>query len=442
MSEKNCNKTQKCLQKLLKNSALSQEKIGNLCQFKCSICGQIFATSSGFYYHSRSTGHGWKTNGQTLISKSLNKAIAHECLECSGLVLCDWQYLRNHMKYKHNMTLKQYCRRSGCSLKEKARNVFMSQFLKDRESEALVSQQEIGNMCKLLCHICKRTFQKFSCIKRHMSKVHDLSFSNEQIAHNFLKKITIHKCGLCSKPLLCEISILGAHFISAHQLKVEEYCKFTGSKNIYQPVLATNEGELLSKNKTYRIDSSKTTNKVGSFCTWKCLTCSKLFGCKGGLLAHTKKLHEEVTNVDLGVSLTKTVKHQCHFCSKLILADQYYLLKHYRDVHGSIGKGHYKRNFVSLNRWATPPCKKYQGGVEQNNVTSSKESPMQESGNPMENHRNHSNNCSMFQSGQKHENSNIEDGEHFERHEKIFLLKKCKIVLQRYDEPLVPSLSS
>ncbi len=79
-------------------------KIGNLCQFKCSSCADLFTCWDGLRTH-------LKAKHKLLLrfcSSILATARYHCCLMCPRAVLSDRTFLSRHLKDSHKMKLPQY----------------------------------------------------------------------------------------------------------------------------------------------------------------------------------------------------------------------------------------------------------------------------------------------------------------------------------------------
>ncbi len=102
---------------LLENGRLSENKIGNLCTYKCSQCKRKFETFKSLAYHGPRCEKGPLKIRRHDIGKYIIHAVSHKCKLCSTLLFCDIGVMREHMAYSHEIkSIKEYALKVGCKL--------------------------------------------------------------------------------------------------------------------------------------------------------------------------------------------------------------------------------------------------------------------------------------------------------------------------------------
>ncbi len=260
--------------KLLENGASSRMTIGNLCQFTCPECS---ITSNSFDIFRRQ--HAAKHTECFLKicpkqwHKFVTRIVTHNCGVCNKLLLCDMEFIMDHVKQHKINTKYAYAKRTGCvkdamprkleeenieegsvSSSNTNRNDLhksppnnrdsIEDHLKkedDSESESKIKQMEllaegpssnveIGNLCQFKCPQCSTVCNSFGNLKRkHNGKNVKCSHKiKAKLWEKYVTSVTTHKCGLCEEPIPCDFHFILVHARSHHIYSIGEFAEKTG----------------------------------------------------------------------------------------------------------------------------------------------------------------------------------------------------------------------
>ncbi len=90
--------------------------------------------------------------------------------------------------------------------------------------KADVSESAATGLCTFTCTVCNNSEKNWDQFVKHMRENHKkvIEFAN---AKNYLTKVTIHICRMCSEEVLCESNHMSIHLNGRHRMKVTEYRK-------------------------------------------------------------------------------------------------------------------------------------------------------------------------------------------------------------------------
>ncbi len=83
-----------------------EEKVGNFCRYKCHKCGHVSNGWRSMKRHFNKNGHNLSKSKKW--SNYISKTILHKCLICGKLILNDTQFMSEHMKNAHKLTVTLY----------------------------------------------------------------------------------------------------------------------------------------------------------------------------------------------------------------------------------------------------------------------------------------------------------------------------------------------
>ncbi len=78
--------------------------VGNICFFQCPKCDKSFSSYGALYIHSRADHDFTKIS----FERNVVEARYHRCSICKMCIACDNEFVYRHVKWKHNLCLKQY----------------------------------------------------------------------------------------------------------------------------------------------------------------------------------------------------------------------------------------------------------------------------------------------------------------------------------------------
>jgi hypothetical protein len=331
------------IQERLKGSPLSQDVVGNLCVFKCDICAQEFKSSHTLGKHIfRNASHGSK---RASLATSCGKIIiAHQCLICSSLIVCDRSYLTSHMQKQHKKSLKSYCSDFRVDL----RSVKCKASAKWNQLVSLSeTTDDINDSCEFECSKCSIRFPSWERMRMHIQE--SCRASNVTVLQ-YLKKCVLFLCKLCQSKILCDRRFIKDHLRRNHKMSEGKYAKnflvAFSQRKVCKDYIKNSEENLTknsipSENQTPKMsyqqilqNCKKSQDIIGSLCVFSCNMCPKKFRCASGLTRHVKDNHEIVRSVDRNlVQFAEIIAHSCILCSTLILCDTERLIQHVSRKH-------------------------------------------------------------------------------------------------------------
>ncbi len=260
------------------------DTVASMCQYKCKECEKVFINRTSIGRHFKRTKHDFM--GQKNLNKYLVSVVAHKCHICSEKILCDKSVIRSHLRNKHNMeSLKDYINIMNVryeKLEDKKAREF-SQFLNALEKKYEVTET-VGNDCEYSCPTCD-----FSCIRWGKLLKHITTKSHGPILQptKYVTKVTVYKCCVCGKLILCDKQIFCTH-LEKHNMTTNCYKTSYGIPNSksmfdqYHLKLKTAlKGIVPIKPKSKItmpkdvLPNCKTTRSIGNLTFFKCLRCPK-----------------------------------------------------------------------------------------------------------------------------------------------------------------------
>jgi hypothetical protein len=334
------------------SSQISQDKVGNMCQFRCPQdscwyqnntwrCMREHLKAKGHYIPSRPTGD---------YASYAVKMVYHECRECRRAVLNDRFMLRVHLKF-HKLTLVEYCQTYRLTLlpvrelkpqqtpAEKKKRVFQShskRILQDLGLRVDEISDTIGNKCRYQCQTCKKNMLSYKTLEEHLKIAKHSTCTDRGIAiEKFISRVVTHKCLLCSEVLLCDEKFFASHAKLHHGLTVNQYrAKF----ELENPNLrATKEKQLKAL-----LTGAIVSESIGNLCTFQCQVCLKTFDSKWKFHLEAGHLNEEKeictgssehSSLFFWQNAVKRVVHKCRLCGEMLLCDSHELSYHFTREH-------------------------------------------------------------------------------------------------------------
>ncbi len=150
---------------LVSEAPISDTKTSGMCAFKCSNCPSQYYGWGGFYNH-------MKNEHKKHIKMSehevfLTKIFAHICRICSEKVLCDSDFLSNHLRKRHKFSMSKY--RDKYNIKKVEETT-----TRPIVAEAPVSKTETKDKCIFKCSECSTEYRFWQGIYKHMKNQHEI----------------------------------------------------------------------------------------------------------------------------------------------------------------------------------------------------------------------------------------------------------------------------
>ncbi len=324
------------------DSAPISNEIGNLCTYKCQVCKATFVSRSGFASHLKNIGHGQAS--ETMINKSLDKTVIHQCSICSDKILCDRGIITIHIRKHKISSLKTYMEMTNVKQKSnrKASQGMLDQLYKESATKYEVTRH-VKNLCKFACTKCDYVSETWNNTKWHISSK---GHGPLRFVTDYLKKIILHKCHICDKLMLCDRAFILQHISSKHNLLMPAYYKIAikqypkeGWHELYRkklqltiqniPVVEARQ-HVLEKGS---LSANLITRHVGNCSKYKCCYCSRQKSSYAALLGHCKAKHNLKHLLYDKKHVVQARYHQCHICSDLVLCDNYFVQWHLKKRH-------------------------------------------------------------------------------------------------------------
>ncbi len=335
-------------------ATVSDKVIGNLCVYKCDKCGCILNSKGLLYLHKKNHSH----HSVSSSNECLIKSFLHICKLCDKSVLCDQQTFSQHFRHNHNISLGEYCKRTGCIL-TKHDNVTQS-FLK-----SLKESQTPDNLCIFSCNLCNSEQNRFFAFKKHLKSHKE---STIQSIPSYLVQGFSYKCKKCDKLVLCDLGAIQRHLKKAHcennnfesllmQRKYKIFCDSFIGKIPVSTRMWQNKTLSISK-----IPIKEVTSIFGNLCTFTCPKCNNDYQSYLTMVRHCKKSHSHHIKYDFSlVSVARS--HACLVCPTVILSDRTFILHHLNKRH-KMSLTEYERIFKrnggktlpSYNDWIKSGC--------------------------------------------------------------------------------------
>ncbi len=341
------------------DSAPISIEIGNLCTYKCQVCKATFVSRTGFARHLKINGHGQAS--ETLINKSLDKAVIHKCSICSDKILCDRTIVTYHIRKHKINSLKTYMEMTNVKQKSMSHvsQMIRDQLYKEYATENNVTRH-VKNLCKFMCTKCDYVSRTWNKTQVHISsKGHGPLLA----VTDYLKKITLHKCHICDKLVLCDKTIISKHISSKHNLLRSSYYKIAMEQcpdvtedlhELYRKKLQLLIRNIPVVNARHHVlekgslPADQITKHVGNCSKFQCSFCNMQKSSYHTLLTHCKAKHNSKHLTYDKEYVVEARYHQCHICSDLVLCDNYFVQRHLKKSH-KMKISNYTKEFVLKN---------------------------------------------------------------------------------------------
>ncbi len=303
----------------------SENIVGNLCLYQCDACEKQFETFQSFSYHKESTLHESK--------KNIVKTVYHKCKLCLKTLLCELEYIKNHLRGIHNISFEKYCKTSDC-------------FRADNEELIILKSLKLSNcmanLCIFACHVCSKMLTSMQQLNKHrIAKKHNVNLPKRI---NCLVKGQSYQCRFCPKLLLCDKFIIWGHMVGAHNLKPVFKKHSNDPKEQYREFCKSFMATIPQSSKIYdkwilpigQIPTAETTSIIGNLCTFSCPVCGNQEEMDNfsSLRRHSSIIHQQALSYKNGPSvLVKARYHACLLCPRGILSDRYFLAEHLNKQH-------------------------------------------------------------------------------------------------------------
>ncbi len=219
----NCDGTKNIEWKNIMDKAEISIKVGNLCEYKCNVCGKCYKSKQALSNHFMKTNHVQHEENLNLECY-LVKAVLHKCQLCSKKIICERVPLLSHLLYCHKInTFKEYILMTKAQ--EEKQGIIrinlkkeVEQILKTETKDFEITEG-FDSHCTFACNVCHKTFKNWRALKYHVaSKNHGKITSFSQ----FLKLIFLHKCKVCLEVIFCDQQIISSH-LKTHKLTMKSY---------------------------------------------------------------------------------------------------------------------------------------------------------------------------------------------------------------------------
>ncbi len=217
----------------------SVQMVGNLCTFSCSQCDFSCNSWHTMSDHIKASTHGPHKNPFMYATN----ATLHKCHICGELVLCEQVLIKNHVRNKHNITIKEYKKLIKFPNQEEMFKKYMSNlkifikcipkvsniFVWNMKPNSLPNHQltnNIGNLSFFKCSLCEKSNMSYYGLNKHLNRLHKSNIikSDKSHFHNVVEA-RYHECNICSRIILCDYGILNIHTKKFHKISVAQYAK-------------------------------------------------------------------------------------------------------------------------------------------------------------------------------------------------------------------------
>ncbi len=258
----------------------------------------------------------------------------HKCKLCGSSITCDMNYLKEHFRRRHSISLKEYSKQTGCTI------ILLGRYPTDNPIlESLKVSKTLEQTCTFTCKECNKNFLCSASLRNHMKVYHK---GKQYALANFLLTGSSFQCEMCPTMMLCDRRVISQHLRTVHNIKAtdihfpakiwkEKYDKFckTFKENITVSSKVWKRTVVSAEN----IPTKQTTPVIGNLCTFKCPTCaSKLFTSWSKFWRHMKLEHHQAQKFCPTLVVTARY-HSCLICPKAVLGDRSFIFRHLRQTH-------------------------------------------------------------------------------------------------------------
>ncbi len=211
-----CDVAWKCQQReLLEKGRLSEDKIGDMCTYRCLQCKRIFSSFHVLANHGPNCKQGSLKIWIHDLSKYILQVVGHTCKICSTMLFCDLRIISLHMTSSHRIkTPKEYTLQVGGVIVQSEKDTAL------KNAKKTIS--DAGNFCTYACHKCGHTSKSWDTTLAHLKKKDHWSTSGRQWRH-YITDTVVHECKICKKELLNDKFTITSHVKAAHQETFKSY---------------------------------------------------------------------------------------------------------------------------------------------------------------------------------------------------------------------------
>ncbi len=215
------------------------DTIGNYCVFSCLECDFTCQSWSLMGLHKSKNKHGQRAG----YNKHTKLATLYKCQICDALILCDKDIIRFHLRTKHKVTLSEYNKKHSpikgddsllaqylLELKSVVKNIPCAKsYLHGDLLQVFPTTGCTGNISFFKCPDCSKTDMSYKQLLKHCKQEHS---ERQLIGYaNNIEEARYHSCHICSKPIICDNTILIFHLSKAHHMNLSTYSKEYVLKN-------------------------------------------------------------------------------------------------------------------------------------------------------------------------------------------------------------------
>ncbi len=330
-------------------------EIGNLCEYSCILCSQVFRAWDQCYNHIKKKHKDF--TGKIDRQEWMTKKVLHSCLVCGQKIDCDNKAIKSHAYY-HDLSLQQYVEsysqmRGNSAVKSETVKVEQADAplepdapsdddlltttlvisMDDDEAEEepkvedpnerkssgskprkekvndegvkKVTTTRVGDLCMFSCTFCSFSHRVWQRLRRHVRSQHrqeclmrrDRTDGKKKVVPvlkkgDYVKSAVWHQCQVCSKSVLCERKAVAVH-VSQHGLALADYIdKYPAVQEASATEESVAAGQTAVTDEACSIPVSKVfSGEVGDYCWYACQLCTYQINSWPQLLKHIKLYH-------------------------------------------------------------------------------------------------------------------------------------------------------
>ncbi len=341
------------------NSESITREVENLCTFQCDQCYK--ECSSLLFLKS----HLLKCKGDGKFQPDyVTSAVIHECKLCGTRLLCDKEVICRHLFQAHSLPLKAYTDMQSITGKtnSKAEKRIKRNQLKfsSRSSEDVLSvplvpplkgiwnaknslpntltTSKVGNYCVYSCDICDFKSDSWGGMKNHnVNSDHGPGHSKYNM--KYVTEARYHRCAICLKVMLCDISVIKPHVKYSHGCNIAKYLDFVMGVEVKIELLKKTKGNIDKKSSQIKQARKTITSKTpANLLTLECDKCKTVLRSWTLMAIHVRKCKNESGFREKYV--TSTALHECKLCGKSLLCDKLLINRHTLGCHKITAKAY------------------------------------------------------------------------------------------------------
>ncbi len=306
------------------------------------------------------------------------QAVFHECRICGIYILCDKERIIQHLFGKHAVNQRKYETLPSFEKGKYMQVISHTELNKTSNLKSLynvplvpplerasnpkgslpdsLTTYHVGNLCLFACDICDFKCESFGHLKYHLSKCNNHGSLKFQFNKKYIKEARYHKCKICEKVLLCDISAISLHVRPRHGYTVGAYKDFSKeknrkAKNVSEPGKMIKETPLLryqcesypvTKSEERKIPNSSITKRYLNLCVFQCDKCKAELSSWDHMRIHLRSC-KGIMEFDK-CYVVKAIIHECKLCERRMLCDKYAITQHIYKAHKLSGAAYAKIN--------------------------------------------------------------------------------------------------